>query len=76
MIQQVDDILGMPSQVISVIGEGRFVRKSASDVIGGNAAGLRSEPKNQFAVKKGPSGIPMKKENGGFAALPFVQIVH
>ena len=41
VIQQVDDILGMPFQVISVIGEGRFVRKSASDVVGGNAAGLR-----------------------------------
>lgn len=76
VIQQVDDILGMPFQVISVIGEGRFVRKSASDVVGGNAAGLRSEPKNQIAIKIGPSGISVKKENGGLIALPFVQIVH
>ena len=40
VIQQVDDVLGMSSEVITVFGEGRFVRKSASDVVGGNATGF------------------------------------
>ena len=72
VIKQIDYVLGMSSQVIRGGGKRRFVGKSASDVIGRNTAGFRAELKNQFAIKIGPCGIPMKKENGGFGALPFV----
>ena len=76
VIEQVGDVFGMSLQVIIVIGEGRLVRKPASNVIRRNAPGFGAERKNQVAVEIGPSGIPMKKENRGIIALPCVQIVH
>ena len=44
VIQQIDDILGMPSQIISVIGKGGLVGKSASDVVGDDAAMSAAKP--------------------------------